>query len=241
MMLVPAPGRLRPQWRPAVPALRAHRRHERPAPASFGGAAARADDGPGHRPLRSASWSMSPSRRSRRRSMIRPRRSWPSTSSTTCWRSSAPGGSTSATIAMPMAACASWSTGRAWEDYVSLAVDEIRHFGVEQLQVMRRLRAMFEDLQRVVPDERKAAISRELALLAKAVTRTFPDARIRSARASPTSKASDRHRDRPPGRAADRRAVAGSRRRPPGFAVLTRWLPWRSPGGTRGGCASSAR
>ena len=44
-----------------------------------------------------------------------------------------------------------------WEDYVSLAVDEIRHFGVEQLQVMRRLRAMFEDLQRVVPDERKAA------------------------------------------------------------------------------------
>jgi uncharacterized membrane protein len=63
-----------------------------------------------------------------------------------------------------------------WEDSVSLAVDEIRHFGVEQLQVMRRLRAMFEDLQRVVPDERKAAISRELALLASAVKRTFPDA-----------------------------------------------------------------
>ena len=63
-----------------------------------------------------------------------------------------------------------------WEDYVSLAVDEIRHFGVEQLQVMRRLRAVFEDLVRVVPDERKAAISRELALLAEAVKRTFPDA-----------------------------------------------------------------
>ena len=43
-------------------------------------------------------------------------------------------------------------------------------------QAMRRLRAMFEDLQRVVPDERKAAISRELALLARAVKRTFPDA-----------------------------------------------------------------
>ena len=63
-----------------------------------------------------------------------------------------------------------------WEDYVSFAVDEVRHFGVEQLQVMRRLRAMFEDLQRVVPDERKAVISRELALLARAVKRTFPDA-----------------------------------------------------------------
>jgi uncharacterized membrane protein len=27
-----------------------------------------------------------------------------------------------------------------WEDYVSLAVDEIRRFALEQLQVMRRLR-----------------------------------------------------------------------------------------------------
>jgi uncharacterized membrane protein len=63
-----------------------------------------------------------------------------------------------------------------WEDYVSLAVDEIRYFGAEQFQVMRRLRAVFEDLQRVVPDERKAAISRELVLLAEAVKRTFPDA-----------------------------------------------------------------
>jgi uncharacterized membrane protein len=62
-----------------------------------------------------------------------------------------------------------------WEDYVSLAVDEIRRFGVEQLQVMRRLRAVFEDLLRILPDERKAAISRELALLAEAVRRTFPD------------------------------------------------------------------
>ena len=40
-------GRFRPQWRRALPALRAHGRHERPAPASFGGPAARADDGPG--------------------------------------------------------------------------------------------------------------------------------------------------------------------------------------------------
>ena len=41
---------------------------------------------------------------------------------------------------------------------------------------MRRLRAVFEDLERVVPEERKAAISRELALLAEALKRTFPDA-----------------------------------------------------------------
>ena len=75
-----------------------------------------------------------------------------------------------------------------WEDYVSLAVDEIRHFGVEQLQVMRRLRAMFEDLQRVVPDERKAAITRELALLANAVKRTFPDAEDRERASEPDAQ-----------------------------------------------------
>ncbi len=63
-----------------------------------------------------------------------------------------------------------------WEDYVSLAVDEIRYFGAQQFQVMRRLRAVFEDLERVVPEERKAAIRRELDLLAESVRRTFPDA-----------------------------------------------------------------
>jgi len=63
-----------------------------------------------------------------------------------------------------------------WEDYVSLVVDEIRYFGAQQFQVMRRLRAMLEDVERVVPEERKAAIRREMDLLAEAVRRTFPDA-----------------------------------------------------------------
>jgi uncharacterized membrane protein len=63
-----------------------------------------------------------------------------------------------------------------WEDYVSLAVDEIRRFGAEQLQVMRRLRAMFDDLAEVVPDDRAAAIQAEVALLDHAVRRAFPDA-----------------------------------------------------------------
>jgi uncharacterized membrane protein len=62
-----------------------------------------------------------------------------------------------------------------WEDYVSLAVDEIRHLGAQQLQVMRRLRAMFEDLLRVAPQERKAALRHEVALLDEAVRRTFQD------------------------------------------------------------------
>lgn len=70
-----------------------------------------------------------------------------------------------------------------WEDYVSLAVDEIGYFGAKQFQVMRRLRALFEDLERVVPEKRKGAIRRELDLLAEAVRRTFPDA-LDQARAS---------------------------------------------------------
>ena len=62
-----------------------------------------------------------------------------------------------------------------WDDYVSLAVDEIRHFGTGSVQIMRRLRAMLDDLGEIVPDERKAAIRRELQLLAQAVERGFPD------------------------------------------------------------------
>ena len=33
-----------------------------------------------------------------------------------------------------------------WEDFVDLAVTEIRHFGASSIQVARRLRAMLEDL-----------------------------------------------------------------------------------------------
>jgi uncharacterized membrane protein len=62
-----------------------------------------------------------------------------------------------------------------WEDYLSLAVDEIRHFGTGSVQIMRRLRAMLDDLAEIVPDERKMAVRRELQLLAHAVERGFPD------------------------------------------------------------------
>jgi uncharacterized membrane protein len=66
-----------------------------------------------------------------------------------------------------------------WEDYVSLAVDEVRTAGVQQVQVARRLRAMLEDLVAAVPAARKPAVQRELALLDQAVDRTFKDAEDR--------------------------------------------------------------
>lgn len=63
-----------------------------------------------------------------------------------------------------------------WEDYVSLAVDEIRHFGEPQLQIARRLRALLEDLLQAVPVERRPVIQRELDLLTQTVRRGFADA-----------------------------------------------------------------
>ena len=41
-----------------------------------------------------------------------------------------------------------------WDDFICLAVTEIRHFGSESIQVARRLRAMLEDLLRTLPEQR---------------------------------------------------------------------------------------
>lgn len=62
-----------------------------------------------------------------------------------------------------------------WEDYLHLAVTEIRQFGRESIQVVRRLRAMLEDLVRIAPEERAASLRQELSLLCKALERFFPD------------------------------------------------------------------
>ena len=66
-----------------------------------------------------------------------------------------------------------------WEDFVSLAVDEIRQYGASSIQVARRLKAMFGDLIEVAPEERGRALDEELRLLARAVQRTFVDAEDR--------------------------------------------------------------
>jgi uncharacterized membrane protein len=62
-----------------------------------------------------------------------------------------------------------------WEDYVLLAVTEIRHFGRTSIQVARRLRAMLENLIAVLPPERTALLRRELTLLHRTVERAFRD------------------------------------------------------------------
>ncbi|MFE3325787.1 DUF2254 domain-containing protein [Streptomyces sp. NPDC059176] len=65
--------------------------------------------------------------------------------------------------------------GRAWEDFLQLAVAEIREYGAGSLQVCRRLRALLEGLLPALPERQHAAVHTELRLLDGAVARSFPD------------------------------------------------------------------
>lgn len=62
-----------------------------------------------------------------------------------------------------------------WEDFVSLAVTEIRLCGAGSPQVTRRLRAMFEQLVHVVPAERSGALRTEMMLLQHTIEKGFAD------------------------------------------------------------------
>lgn len=62
-----------------------------------------------------------------------------------------------------------------WEDFVQLAVTEIRHFGGGSIQIARRLRAMLENLIQVLPEPRRPALEQELSLLQKTADRSFPE------------------------------------------------------------------
>jgi uncharacterized membrane protein len=62
---------------------------------------------------------------------------------------------------------------RRWEDFLSLAVTEIREYGSQSVQVMRRLRAVLEELRESVPAERRDAVDSELARLEATVSRGF--------------------------------------------------------------------
>jgi uncharacterized membrane protein len=63
-----------------------------------------------------------------------------------------------------------------WEDLLSLAIDEIRFYGANSFQVMRRLRALLADLKQIVPPERCAAIEQQERRIEDTVRRTYVDA-----------------------------------------------------------------
>jgi uncharacterized membrane protein len=62
---------------------------------------------------------------------------------------------------------------RSWEDYLTLGVTEIREYGCAAIQVMRRMRAMLEELRDEVRPENQATVEEELARLQATVARTF--------------------------------------------------------------------
>jgi uncharacterized membrane protein len=62
-----------------------------------------------------------------------------------------------------------------WEDFVRLAVTEIRQFGCGSIQVARRLRAMLENLSEVLPVARTGLLRDELRLLQRSAGRLFPE------------------------------------------------------------------
>jgi len=63
-----------------------------------------------------------------------------------------------------------------WEDFLVLAFDEIRYCGANSIQVMRRLRALLQDLKGHVPPERGPALQRYLERVDNGIRRTFEDA-----------------------------------------------------------------
>jgi uncharacterized membrane protein len=62
-----------------------------------------------------------------------------------------------------------------WEDFVHLAVTEIRQYGGDSIQIMRRLRAMLENLVQTLPERRAPMLRLEMDLLRASAKRMFED------------------------------------------------------------------
>ena len=60
-----------------------------------------------------------------------------------------------------------------WEDFVHLAFSEIRSCGSNNLQIVRRLRAMICNLLQTLPLNRHPALHQQLSLLDREVERNF--------------------------------------------------------------------
>ena len=61
-----------------------------------------------------------------------------------------------------------------WDDFVNLAFSEIRMFGAGNIQVVRRLRAMIDNLMLTLPEHRHAELQRQLSLLERDARRHYP-------------------------------------------------------------------
>ncbi len=75
-----------------------------------------------------------------------------------------------------------------WAAYVHLACDELRHYGATSLQVMRRMRAMLDDLLEVAPPDRRQVLEKQLDLLASAIIRTWAEVEDRRLSSMPDAQ-----------------------------------------------------
>lgn len=60
-----------------------------------------------------------------------------------------------------------------WDDFVHLTFSEIRSCGASNLQIVRRLRSMIENLRQTLPSHRDAELLQELSLLDRETERLF--------------------------------------------------------------------
>jgi uncharacterized membrane protein len=66
-----------------------------------------------------------------------------------------------------------------WEDFLILALDEIRFYGANSVQVMRRMRALLLHLAANVPAGRREPLEAHLARVDNGIARTFADSEDR--------------------------------------------------------------
>jgi uncharacterized membrane protein len=64
----------------------------------------------------------------------------------------------------------------AWEDFLTLAFDEIRGYGADSVQVMRRMKALAADLISALPAERHGPLRRQQQRLDASIAKSFDDA-----------------------------------------------------------------
>lgn len=62
-----------------------------------------------------------------------------------------------------------------WEDFIGLAVTEIRLYGAGSIQIARRLRSMLQGLIESLPSQRHPPLIEQLDLLQRSVERSFAD------------------------------------------------------------------
>ncbi|MEO6575768.1 MAG: DUF2254 family protein, partial [Polyangiaceae bacterium] len=67
-----------------------------------------------------------------------------------------------------------------WEEYLELGVTEIQQYGADAVQVERRMAALLELLEAVVPEERRAAVARFAGERLSAIRRRFPAGPLRA-------------------------------------------------------------